>query len=84
MNPKAFAKELRYLAEEQGIDTKMIINELRNVGLKVEETVEKAAASMKNKNQEEDQSVKSESDAKKGDTSADDYGIASAFMSFFD
>lgn len=85
MNPKAFAKELRYLAEEQGIDTKMIINEFRNVGHKVEETVEKAAASMKNKNQEEDQSVKSESDAKKGDTtSADDCGIASAFLSFFD
>lgn len=82
MNPKAFAKELRFLAEEQGIDTKMIVDELRNVGLKVEETVGKAAASMKNKTQEEDQSEESASDAKKGDTV--DHGIASAFMRFFD
>ena len=79
MKPKAIAQELRYLAEEQGIDTKMIIDELRNVGLKVEETVGKAASSMKNKNQEKDRSQKTESGS-----SSDDYDIVSAFMSFFD
>jgi len=74
MNPTALVQELRYLAEDQGIDT--IVNKLRNVGLKVEETAKKAAS-----NQNED---KGGGGSAANGIVGGDYNIVSAFMGFFD
>mmetsp|Transcript_4481 Transcript_4481/g.12618 ORF Transcript_4481/g.12618 Transcript_4481/m.12618 type:complete len:686 (+) Transcript_4481:172-2229(+) len=78
MDPAALARELRYLAEEQSIEK--VVDELRNVGLKVVgEAMRKA--SVKKSNQDEE-SEKGEENVKEGVEA--DYSVVSAFKSFFD
>ena len=69
-------RELQYLAEDQ---SRKVVDELRNVGLKVGETLGKA--SVKKSNQDEE-SEKGEENVKEGVEA--DYSVVSAFKSFFD